>query len=130
MPAELVPLASEQALTLRQPVPALVCPRQPRQSLHHCRRPCAHGAVPSVGPPGNPYDNAQPEAGWNTVRTGFLPGGSPFAPVEEAGLIFPWYLDTQFNLDRRRFWQKNNIQFGCPANSFDDKPSAILKIIK
>jgi putative transposase len=30
-----------------------------------------------------------------------LPGGSPFASLEEARLEIAWYLDTYFNLDRR-----------------------------
>lgn len=41
-----------------------------------------------------PYDNAQAEAGWSTLKTELLPGGSPFASLEEA-----YYLDTCFNLD-------------------------------
>ena len=55
---------------------------------------------------GNPDDNALPgttqvEAGWSTLKTELLPGGSPFASLEEARLEVAHYLDTYFNLDRR-----------------------------
>ena len=59
------------------------------------------GAVPSFSRPGNPYDNARTEAGWSTLKTELLPGGSPFASLEEARLEVAWSLDTYFNLDRR-----------------------------
>ncbi|MDQ2793318.1 MAG: integrase core domain-containing protein [Bacteroidota bacterium] len=59
------------------------------------------GALPSFSRPGNLYDNAQAEAGWSTLKTELLPGGSPFASLEEARLEIAWYLDTHFNLDRR-----------------------------
>ena len=35
------------------------------------------------------------------AANGILPGGSPFASLEEAQLEVAYYLDTYFNLDRR-----------------------------
>ncbi len=57
--------------------------------------------MPSYSRPGNPYDNAQAEAGWSTLKTELLPGGSPFAALEEAQLEVAHYPDTDFNLNRR-----------------------------
>ena len=57
-------------------------------------------AVPSFSRPGNPYDNAQAEAGWSTLKTELLPQGGAFANLEEARLEVAHYLDTYFNLDR------------------------------
>jgi len=57
--------------------------------------------LPSFSRPGNPYDNAQAEAGWSTLKTELLPGNAPFASLEEARLEIAWYLDVYFNLDRR-----------------------------
>ena len=104
MPTELVLLALEQALTLRQPAPGLIihADRGSQYTSAACRaRIDQAGAVPSFSRPGNPYDNAQAEAGWSTLKTELLPGGSPFASLEEARLEVAWYLDTYFNLDRR-----------------------------
>jgi len=104
MPTELVLLALEQALTVRQPAPGLII-HADRGSQYTSAASRARidqaGAVPSFSRPGNPYDNAQAEAGWSTLKTELLPGGSPFASVEEARLEVAWYLDTYFNLDRR-----------------------------
>ena len=57
--------------------------------------------MPSFSRPGNPYDKAQGEAGWSTLKTELLPGIAPFASLEEARLEIAWYLDVYFNLDRR-----------------------------
>ncbi|GAC1371793.1 MAG: hypothetical protein NVSMB30_11830 [Hymenobacter sp.] len=104
MPTELVLHALEQALTLRQPAPGLIvhADRGSQYTSAACRARIAQaGAVPSFSRPGNPYDNAQAEAGWSTLKTELLPGGSPFASLEEARLEVAHYLDTYFNLDRR-----------------------------
>ena len=50
---------------------------------------------------GNPYDNAQAEAGWSTLKTELLPHGGAFANLQEARLEIAYYLDTYFNLDQR-----------------------------
>ena len=78
------------------------------------------GALPSFSRPGNTYDNALPgttqaEAGWSTLKTELLPGGSPFASLEEALLEVAYYLDTYFNLDRRHFAldYRSPHQFEC-----------------
>lgn len=57
--------------------------------------------MPSLSRPGNPDDNAQTEVGWSSLKTESLPGGSPFASLEEARLEVAWYLDTYFNLNHR-----------------------------
>ncbi|GAA3932339.1 hypothetical protein GCM10022406_16540 [Hymenobacter algoricola] len=104
MPTELVLLALEQALTLRQPAPGLIihADRGSQYTSTACRARIEQAeAVPSFSRPGNPYDNAQAEAGWSTLKTELLPGGSPFASLEEARLEVAHYLDTYFNLDRR-----------------------------
>ena len=104
MPTELVLHALEQALTLRQPAPGLIihADQGSQYTSAACRaRIAAAGAVPSFSRPGNPYDNAQAEAGWSTLKTELLPGGSPFASLEEARLEMAHYIDTYFNLDRR-----------------------------
>lgn len=104
MPTELVLHALEQALTLRPPAPGLIvhADRGSQYTSAACRaRIEAAGALPSFSRPGNPYDNAQAEAGWSTLKTELLPGGSPFASLEEARLEVAHYLDTYFNLDRR-----------------------------
>ncbi|MBT9395072.1 YWFCY domain-containing protein [Hymenobacter sp. NST-14] len=44
------------------------------------------GALPSSSRLGNPYDNAQAEAGWGTLKTELLPHGTAFASLEEARL--------------------------------------------
>ena len=104
MPTELVLLALEQALTLRQPAPGLIihADRGSQYTSAACRARIEKAdALPSFSRPGNPYDNAQAEAGWSTLKTGLLPNGSPFASLEEARLEVAHYLDTYFNLDRR-----------------------------
>ena len=101
MPTELVLLALEQALTLRQPAPGLITHADRGSQYTSAARIDQAGAVPSFGRPGNPYDNAQAKAGCSTLKTELLPVGSPFASVEEARLEVAWYLDTYFNLDRR-----------------------------
>jgi putative transposase len=50
---------------------------------------------------GNPYNNAQAEAGWSVLKTELLPNGGAFASLEEARLEVAYYLDTYFALDRR-----------------------------
>ena len=104
MPTELVLLALEQALTLRQPAPGLIvhADRGSQYTSAACRARVAQaGAVPSFSRPGNPYDNAQAESGWSTLKTELLPHGTAFASLEEARLEVAHYLDTYFNLDRR-----------------------------
>jgi len=104
MPTELVLTALEQALTLRQPGPGLVihADRGSQYTSLACRQRIADiGAVASYARPGNPYDNAQAEAGWSTLKTELLPSGAAFATLEEARLEVAHYLDTYFNLDRR-----------------------------
>lgn len=104
MPTELVLEALQQALTLRQPAPGLIihADRGSQYTSAACRaRIEKAGALPSFSRPGNPYDNAQAEAGWSTLKTELLPGGTLFASLEEARLEIAWYLDTYFNLDRR-----------------------------
>ena len=66
MPTEPVLLALEQALTLRQPATGLIihADRGGQHTSAACRaRIDQAGAVPSFSRPGNPYDNAQAEAG-------------------------------------------------------------------
>ena len=104
MPTELVLHALEKALTLRQPAPGLIvhADRGSQYTSAACRaRIALAGGLPSFSRPGNPYDNAQAEAGWSTLKTELLPGGSPFASLEEARLEVAHYLDIYFNLDRR-----------------------------
>ena len=104
MPTELVLHALEQALTLRQPAPGLIihADRGSRYTSQACRARIEQaGALPSFSRPGNPYDNAQAEAGWSTLKTELLPHGEAFASLEEARLEVAHYLDTYFNLDRR-----------------------------
>ena len=104
MPTELVLTALEQALTLRQPARGLVvhADRGSQYTSHACRQRIeAAGALASYSRPGNPYDNAQAEAGWSTLKTELLPPGTAFATLEEARLEVAHYLDTYFNLDRR-----------------------------
>jgi putative transposase len=104
MPTELVLHAQEQALALRQPAPELIVYADygSQYTSAACR---AHtvqaGGLPSFIQPGNPFDNAQAETGWSKLKIKLLPGGSPFAPLEEARLEVAHYLDAYFNLDRR-----------------------------
>ena len=80
MPTGLVLHALEQALTLRQPAPGLIvnADQGSQYTSAACRaRIAPAGALLSFSRPGNPYDNAQAEVGWSTLKTEFLPGGSP-----------------------------------------------------
>lgn len=104
MPTELVLTALEQALTLRQPASGLIvhADRGSQYTSAACRaRIDKAQALASYSRPGNPYDNAQAEAGWSTLKTELLPRGGAFASLEEARLEVAYYLDTYFNLDRR-----------------------------
>ncbi|OUJ69923.1 IS3 family transposase [Hymenobacter crusticola] len=104
MPTELVLTALEQALTLRQPAPGLIihADRGSQYTSASCRARIAQAqALASFSRPGNPYDNAQAEAGWSTLKAELLPHGGAFATLEEARLEVAHYLDTYFNLDRR-----------------------------
>ena len=104
VPTELVLTALEQALTLRQPAPGLLshAERGSQYTSLACRtRSKKAQALASPGRPGNPYDNAQAEAGWSTLKTELLPRGGAFASLEDARLEVAYYLDTYFNLDRR-----------------------------
>jgi putative transposase len=104
MPTELVLIALEQALTLRQPAPDLIihADRGSQYTSSACRARIEKAeALASYSWPGNPYDNAQAEAGWSTLKTELLPNGGAFASLEEARLEVAHYLDTYFNLDRR-----------------------------
>lgn len=104
MPTELVLTALEQALTLRQPAPGLIihADRGSQYTSLACRTRSAKAlALASYSRPGNPYDNAQAEAGWSTLKTELLPHGGAFASLQEAYLEVAYYLDTYFNLDRR-----------------------------
>ena len=104
LPTELVLSALEQALTLRRPAPGLIlhADRGSQYTSQACRQRIADaGARASYCRPGNPYDNAQAEAGWSTLKTELLPRGEAFASLEEAQLEVAYYLDTYFNLDRR-----------------------------
>ena len=104
MPTELVLTALEQALTLRQPAPGLIihADRGSQYTSLACRARIEKAqALASYSRPGNPYDNAQAEAGWSTLKTELLPHGGAFASLEEARLEVAYYLDTYFNLDRR-----------------------------
>ena len=103
MPTELVYSPSQQALTLRPPAAGLIvhADRGSQYISAACRARVAQaGVVPSFSRPGNPYDNAQAEAGWSMLKTELLPGSSAFASLEEARLEMAHYLDTYFNLDR------------------------------
>ena len=94
----------EQAPTLRQPAPSLTI-HADRGSQYTsaacCARVAQAGAMPSFSRPGSPYDNAQAESGWSTLKTELLPHGTAFASLEEARLEVAHYLDTYFNLNRR-----------------------------
>jgi putative transposase len=104
MPTELVLTALEQALTLCQPAPRLIihADRGSQYTSQAYRQRIAQaGAVVSYARPGNPYDNAQAEAGWSTLKAELLPYGGAFANLEEARLEVAYYLNTYFNLERR-----------------------------
>jgi putative transposase len=104
MPTELVLIALKQALTLRQPAPGLIiqADRGSQYTSSACRARIGKAqALASYSRPGNPYDNAQAEAGWSTLKTELLPYGGVFASLKEARLEIAHYLDTYFNLNRR-----------------------------
>ena len=104
MPTELVLTALEKALTLRQPAPGLIihADRGSQYTSAACRARIGKAqALASYSRPGNPYDNAQAEAGWSTLKTELLPRSGAFASLEEVRLEVAYYLDTYFNLDRR-----------------------------
>ena len=77
MPTELVLLALEQALTLRQPAPGLIihADRGSQHSSAACRvRIAQAGGLLSFSRPGNPHDNALPgttqaESFWSRLKT-------------------------------------------------------------
>lgn len=77
-------------------------------------------ALASCSQPGNPYDNAQTEAGWSTLKTELLPHGSAFASLEEARLDVAYYLDIYFNLDRRHsalgYRSPHQVERNCLAS--------------
>ncbi len=104
MPAELVITALKRALAVCQPAPGLIvhADRGSQYTSAICRA-CIEQAKgrPSYARVGNPYDNAQAEAGWSTLKTELLPARAAFADLEEARLEVAYYLDIYFNLDRR-----------------------------
>jgi putative transposase len=105
MSTELVLSALDQGLTLRQPAPGLIVHADPGSQYMsaECRtRIVKAQGLASFSRPGNPYDNAQAEAGWSKLKTELLPQGGAFATLEEARLEVAYYLDTYFNLDRRQ----------------------------
>ncbi len=104
MPTELVLIALEQALTLRQPPPGIIiqADRGRQYTSAACQKRITDaGGFPSFSRPGNPDDNAQAEAGWSTLKIELLPLREPFASLEAARFEVAYYLDTYFNLDRR-----------------------------
>jgi hypothetical protein len=73
--------------------PAGNCPRQSLPPFGcHLRIEKAQ-ALARYSRPGNPYDNAQAEAGWRTLKTELLPRGGAFTTLEEARLKVAYYLD-------------------------------------
>jgi transposase InsO family protein len=85
MPTELAFTALEQALTLRQPAPGLIihANRGSQYTSTACRTRIEKAqALTSYIRPGNPYDNAQAEAGWSTFKTELLSHGGAFASLE------------------------------------------------
>jgi transposase InsO family protein len=89
--------------TLHQPVPSLII-HADRSSQHTslaCRARIEKAqTLASYGRLGNPYNNAQAEAGWSTLKTELLPNGGAFVSLEETRLEVAYYLDTYFALDR------------------------------
>ena len=78
-----------QDLTLWQPAPGLTihADRSTQYTSAACRaRIDQAGALPSFSLPGNPYKNAQAEAGWSIHKTKLLPSCGPFASLEKARL--------------------------------------------
>lgn len=73
---KLVLIALEQALNLRQPAPSLLihADRGSPYTSSACRVRIGQAqALASFTQPGNPYANAQAEAGWSTLKTELLP---------------------------------------------------------
>lgn len=123
MPTELVLTALEQALTLRQPPPGLIihADRGSQYTSLACRTRIAQAqALASFSRPGNPYDNAQAEAGWSTLKTELLPHGGAFTSLEVARLEVAHYLDIYFNLDRRHsalgYRSPHQFELDCKIN--------------
>lgn len=88
---------------LRQPAPVLIihADRDSQYTSLACRARIKKAqAQTSYSRPGNPYDNAQVEAGWSTPKTELLSHSGAFANLEEARLEVAYYLDIYFNLDR------------------------------
>ena len=113
MPAGLVLTALEKALTLRQPAPGLLihADRGGQYTSLACRTRIEKAqALASYSRPGNPYDNAQAEVGWSTLKTELLLHGGVFVSLEEARLGVAYYLDTYFNLNR----QHSALGYHCP----------------
>ena len=103
MPTELVLLALEQALTLRQPPPGLIvhADRSSQYTSAGCRA-ASPRPVPCPASAGRATLTTTPTAaGWSTLKTELLPQGTAFASLEEARLEVAHYFDTYFNLDRR-----------------------------
>jgi len=113
MPTELVLTALNRALALRQPPRGLIihADRGSQYTAHAVRdRLQEVGALASFSRVGNPYDNAQAEAGWSTLKTELLPNGTAFASLQEARLEVAHYLDVYFNLERRH----SALQYRAP----------------
>ena len=103
MPTEPVLLALKQVLTSRQPTPEIIVHADcgSHRTSAACRARIAQAeTVPSFSRPDNPYDNAQAEADWSTLKTELLTHGIVFAPLKEARLGMAHHPDTYFNLDR------------------------------
>jgi transposase InsO family protein len=85
IPTELVLNTLEKALTLRQTALSLLIHadrgNQYTSSAYRTRIEKAQ-VLASYSRPGNPYDNAQAEAGWSTLKTELLPHGGAFASLE------------------------------------------------
>jgi transposase InsO family protein len=85
MLTELLLTALEQALTLRQPAPGRViyADHGSQYTSPDCRTRIEKArALASYSRPGNPYDNAQAEAGWSTLKTELPPHGGAFASLD------------------------------------------------
>ena len=124
MSTELVLIALAQALTLRQPAPGLIihADRGSQYTSLACRTHIEKAqTLASYSRPGNPYDNAQAEAGWSILKTELLPYGGAFASLEEAHLEVAYYLDTYLNLDRRH----SALGYRSPQQFERDYPTSI-----
>lgn len=74
-----------KAESVRQPAPGLIihADHGSQYISQACRQRIADaGAQASNCRPGNPYDNAQAEAGWSTLKTELLPYGGAFASIK------------------------------------------------